>query len=197
MAHDPVPEDERGLVERVCRDGDMAAFEVLYRRYVKSVHALASRRSGSRTIADDVTSATFEWALSKLASFKWRERGLGPWLYRIGASELAEYYRAAGRASPHGERAQRVALANTVEPGVEEDVLGRLDAQVLRACIGRLRPRYQEVVSLRYLAGLSAAEAAEAMGIGRGSLAVTLHRAISALRRELEACASDERGDLR
>jgi DNA-directed RNA polymerase specialized sigma24 family protein len=46
-----------------------------------------------------------------------------------------------------------------------------------------LRPRYQEALSLRYLAELDADDAAKAMGCTKPVLAVTLHRALGALRR--------------
>ena len=49
----------------------------------------------------------------------------------------------------------------------------------------RLSPRYQEALSLRYLAGLSPDEAARAMGTSKATMAVVLHRATRALRRAL------------
>jgi RNA polymerase sigma-70 factor (ECF subfamily) len=49
-----------------------------------------------------------------------------------------------------------------------------------------LPERYQEVISLRHLAGLDPEEAAAAMGCTKAVLAVTLHRATKALRRAIE-----------
>ena len=54
------------------------------------------------------------------------------------------------------------------------------------AALDLLRPRYQQALTLRYLSGLSADDAAEAMGCSKPVLAVTLHRALHALRREVE-----------
>ena len=50
------------------------------------------REPGSRTIAEDVTSATFEKALRGLERYRWREPGIGPWLFRIASNELVDVY---------------------------------------------------------------------------------------------------------
>ena len=49
----------------------------------------------------------------------------------------------------------------------------------------QIRPRYQEAIALRYLGELSADEAALALGCSTSVLAVTLHRALGALRRAM------------
>ncbi|HEY0520575.1 MAG TPA: hypothetical protein VGC84_13855, partial [Ilumatobacteraceae bacterium] len=56
--------DEEQLVERA--RSDRAAFAELYRLHVESVHAFAYRRSGSREVAEEATSATFEKALRSI-----------------------------------------------------------------------------------------------------------------------------------
>ena len=66
--------DERSLVEAARHDAN--AFAALYRRYVERIHAYAYRRSGSRAIAEDVTSATFEKALRLSASLVWAQRSI-------------------------------------------------------------------------------------------------------------------------
>jgi RNA polymerase sigma factor (sigma-70 family) len=55
----------------------------------------------------------------------------------------------------------------------------------VRGALADLRPRYQQAITLRYLAGLTQAEAAEAMGCSLAVMAVVLHRALNALRRAL------------
>ena len=181
------PLDEQSLVERARRDPD--AFAALYRMYLDRIHAFAYRRTGSREVSEDITAATFERALRALPSFEWKGGGFGAWLFRIAANELNDHYRA--RYRERGERAQgalRLLGSERLEPADDEH--GGFDAgdrDRLLAALGGLRPRYQRAISLRYLAGLDASEAAEAMGCSKPTLAVTLHRALAALRRQLEA----------
>lgn len=181
------PLDEGDLVERARTDRD--AFAELYRHYLPRIYAFAYRRCGSKPVAEDVTAATFEEALRSLPSFVPKGGGFGPWLFRIAANELVDHYRADERA--RGRKGHRALVMLATPAGAEDDLPGDLpdgggDHGSLLAALGTLNPRYQKAVSLRYLAGLSHAEAAEAMGTTKPVMAVTLHRALRALRKALE-----------
>ena len=188
----------RALVARAQDDAD--AFAALYRRYLPVVYGFAFRRSSSREVAEDVTSATFERVWRALPAFEWRGGGFEPWLFRIAAVEVAAHYRRAQRADqPRAQAALRdLALVAAGTPSIGGDFTGtdhggdtetgddtdRLER--VRQALAGLRPRYQEAISLRYFAGISHAEAAEAMGCSKAVMAVTLHRATAALRRALQ-----------
>ncbi|MFN8023078.1 MAG: RNA polymerase sigma factor [Acidimicrobiales bacterium] len=179
---------ERELVERARTD--RAAFAELYRRHVNAVFAVAFRRGGSRDVAEEATAATFERALRSIGGFEWRDVGIRPWLVRIASNEVAEIHR-------RRQRGERVRDAVAHEAGVRADTdLGwpgaGADGRVagvslaeLHHALSELPERYREVISLRYLAGLSADDAAVALGCTKQVLAVTLHRALERLRAEL------------
>ena len=184
---------ERALVDRARTD--RGAFAALYRMHVDAVYRFAYRRCGSREVAEEATSATFERALRSMASFEWRGNGVRPWLLRIASNEVAEIYRGVARAD--GRRAQ-IALRDLSEGadadgGDPTDLAGRhgVDMAAMHAAIDRLPERYRAVISLRYLAGMSADAAATELQCSNRVLAVTLHRALAALRREMDR---DERG---
>jgi RNA polymerase sigma-70 factor (ECF subfamily) len=182
--------DDRALVARARTDP--AAFGVLYRRYVERIYAFAFRRTWGPEAAEDVTAATFERALRHLGRFDANGAGFGPWLFRIAANELVDHYRREGRSrSDRGQRGLHVLAGHPVEDdldGIERDdeVRRMIDA------LGTLRPRYQQALTLRYLSGQSADDAAEAMGCSKAVLAVTLHRALGALRRAVLDTAEPE-----
>lgn len=180
----PDPFDERRLVEAARTDPD--AFAVLYRHHLPRIHALAQRRTGSVHVADDVTAATFERALRGLDGFRWERGGFGAWLHRIAVNVLTDHHRARGRAtSPRGQ----ASMARLVPAAAEsaEERIDRGSEHDLRAALDRLPARYQEVLTLRYLADLDHRDAAEASGLTPARFAVVLHRAKAALRRELDA----------
>lgn len=176
-------DDEPGLVERARTDP--VAFETLYRRYVGAIHAFAYRRTRSQAVAEDVTAATFERAWRALPTFSWRGSGFRAWLFRIAANELADHFRrerAASRLTEHQRHdLEAVSRAARFQNDDEDDV-----AEVL-VVLGSLNPRYQQAISLRFLAGLSHEEAAAAMGCSKPMMAVTLHRALRALQRAMRA----------
>ena len=182
--------DERALVAQA--RSDPAAFGALYRRYVERIYAFAYRRTWSPEAAEDVTAATFERALRHIERFDADGAGFGPWLFRIAANELVDHYRREGRTrSDRGQRGLHVLAGHPVEDDVEpiereHEVRDMIDA------LDTLRPRYQQALTLRYLSGMSADEAAEAMGCSKPVLAVTLHRALGALRRAVEDRAVPE-----
>jgi RNA polymerase sigma-70 factor (ECF subfamily) len=184
LASPSEPRDERALVADA--RGDPAAFGVLYRRYVERIYAFTYRRTWTPEAAEDVTAATFERAWRHLDRFDADGPGFGPWLFRIAANELVDHYRREGRVrSERGQRGLHVLAGHAVEDdveGIERDD----EVREMLAALDTLRPRYQQALTLRYLAGLSAEEAAEAMECTKAVLAVTLHRALGALRRALE-----------
>ena len=184
--------DDRELVERARTD--RSAFAELYRRHVDAVHTFAYRRSGSRDVAEEATSATFEKALRSIASFEWRQAGVRPWLYRIASNEVANIYRRTAVASgPRGQLALRELTPDvTVDPTV--DVGSSSAGGALQQALNELPERYREVLTLRYLSGLSADEAAASLGCSKAMLAVTLHRAVGALRKKLSMTSMVEEG---
>ena len=173
-------EDERALVERA--RADPSAFAELYRRYLPRVHAFAYRRTGRVEAAEDITAAAFERALRGLGQFQWQPGGFGPWLFRIVANELADQYRQAGRAASDRARGAVRQLAADHPDDPAELVQARDDVAEVLAAMNHLTPRYQKALSLRYLSGLSADEAAAAMGTSKATMAVVVFRATRALR---------------
>jgi RNA polymerase sigma-70 factor (ECF subfamily) len=177
--------DDGELVVRARRDP--GAFGALYRRYSDRIYAFAHRRTWTREAAEDVTAATFERAYRHLDRFDETGAGFGPWLFRIAANELVDHYRREGRVrTGRGQRALSVLSDdNSVD---DVDRIERADdVQRMLGAMSTLRPRYQEALSLRYLAELEADDAARAMGCSKPVLAVTLHRALGALRKAYDA----------
>lgn len=184
--------DDRALIERAKHD--RLAFAELYRAHVGAVHAYVARTTGSRDVADEVTSATFEKALRALPAFEWRGGGVRPWLLRIASNELAGWYRSHGRAT--GSQAQQAAteslhLATPDDPSEARSRELLVDA--IREVLPSLRPNYRDAISLRYLGSMSATDAAAAIGCSKATLAITLHRGLAALRIALDQRAKGMR----
>lgn len=182
-----VGDDEAALVERARRDP--AAFGELYRRHVRAVHGYAYRITGSAPQAEDITSATFERALRALPTFRWQPGGIRPWLLRIAANEANDWFRQQARHQrPRALSAMRALSGDGVaalDPAGVLDLDAGPSRAALRTALAALPERHREVIGLRYLAGLSTDEAAAALGCSKPALAVSLHRAMAALRRAL------------
>lgn len=191
---------ETSLRARV-RDGDPDAFGQLFDEHAAAVYRHAARLTGHGrhgAVADDIVSLTF------LEAWRLRERvlpgeaSLRPWLLGI-ATNVARNTARAGRR-------HQAALARIPPPGpapdIADEVVQRMaDAAELAAAhraLGQLRRGEREVFTLCVWEGLSAAAAAEALGVAVGTVRARLSRARKRLRRltesELEAGAGEESG---
>jgi RNA polymerase sigma-70 factor (ECF subfamily) len=182
-------DDDRTLADRATR-GEIEAFAQLYRRYVDRIHGFVYRRSGSPEIADEVTASTFERALRGMPAFRWQGGGFSSWLFRIAANELTSVYRNQQRAS--ARLALLRSLPDVTSPSADTAVLHADRVAGILHALGTLPPRYQEVISLRYLAGLSHSEAAETMGLSKPALATLLYRAVGSLKKAASAEGMNE-----
>ena len=82
---------DQALIEEAKRD--INAFSVLYERYVDRIYNYLYRRTWNVELAQDLTSATFETALTKIKGFKEIDGGFPAWLYRIAGNKLKNAYR--------------------------------------------------------------------------------------------------------
>jgi RNA polymerase sigma-70 factor, ECF subfamily len=165
---------------------DPEAFGVLFRRHVTAVHAFVQRRCRSIDLADDLTAAAFEKAWRALPTFRDGGGGFRPWIFRIAANEMASHYRSESR---RGRREQLVAHSESRIGHADE--AAPHDRSVVLDALSQLSERNQEVITLRFLADLSTAETANALGITRAHVAVLSHRAIGALRSAIASLEVD------
>ena len=92
MTHVANPETE--LLER-CRDGDVDAFEELYRAHAGKLYGLATRMVGSRGEAEDLLQDIFLLAYRRLDTFK-GDAAVSTWLYRIAVNRCLDHLRSRG-----------------------------------------------------------------------------------------------------
>ena len=82
---------ELQLVER-CRQGELGAFEELYRAHSGRLFSLAIRMLGNPADAEDMLQEIFLSAHRKLDSFR-GESALGTWLYRLAMNQILDHVR--------------------------------------------------------------------------------------------------------
>jgi RNA polymerase sigma-70 factor (ECF subfamily) len=189
-ADDQARLDEQSLVERARTDVD--AFAALYRLHVDAIYRFVLRRCGDVSLAEDITAATFEKALARLDRFRWQPAGIAPWLFRIAANQLTDHFRRQSRG--RGDRARRAADRLTDHVAIDDlDNLDHLDTRAelerMRSALQRINPRYERALTLRYLSGLDHDDAAKAMGVTPKLMAVVVHRATAALRKQMGGTA--------
>jgi RNA polymerase sigma-70 factor (ECF subfamily) len=154
-----------------------AQFEELYRAYADRVHAYALRRS-TPSVADDVVAEVFLVAWRRLDQMPAEPLG---WLLGVARRVLANRRRTESRAAALRDR-----LARHAAPAPSAPADSELEDRVQRALAG-LAERDRELLLLIAWEGLRVNEAAQALGVRSGTLAVRLHRARQRLAEALAA----------
>ena len=182
------PLEETELIERA-RRGEVVAYEELVRRY-EGVAARTAHVVAPGADADDAAQEAFVKAWIALPRFR-PGAPFRPWLLRIVANEARNRRRSAGRRGGLALRAADDRPSDDAAPSPEAAVLRAEDRAALLAAVNRLRDDDREIIAARFFLDLSEAEAAETVGIPRGTVKSRLSRALGRLRAEL---AMDGRG---
>lgn len=151
-----------------------ADFEGLYRRYYPVIQRYVRRRLGDPHAVEDLVAETFLVAYEQRDRYRDRGLPIQAWLYRLATSRLARHL-----------RKRRPEPSDTVReaPADEPDQARR---ELVREAIAALEVRYQDVLALHHLEGLSLDEVAAVLRCRVGTVKSRLFRAREALRLELE-----------
>ena len=166
-------DEERLLIEAA--QADPARFVELYDRNVDRIYAYVSRRAGSRSVAEDVTSEVFEQALSNIGKFEWRGVPFAAWLFRIAANALADHWKREGRDSHE--------LPPEIPDEREHQDLERRVS--LFQLVDRLPDAQRRVIQMRFVEDRSIREVAAALDRSEGAIKQLQLRAIDALRKSM------------
>ena len=171
--------DELALVER-CRQGDLAAFEELYRTHAGRLYSLAWRMVGNPVDAEDLLQEIFLAAHRKLDSFR-GESALSTWLYRLATNLCLDHLRSKATRTSHLTDAldDEPGLADASSRGLADRTLTRMD---LERALAQLPPGCRAAFVLHDVEGLEHKEIAEALGIAEGTSKSQVHKARLKLR---------------
>jgi len=163
-------------------NGETAAFEVLVRRYQRTIFRLTQRMTRNAEDAADLAQDAFVQAYRSLASFH-GQSSFSTWLYRIAVNICLNHLRATRREDP-GEVDGNV-------PDVRPDSLATLLAaerdRALAAAIEELPPQQRATLTLRVYQGLSHRDIAEVLDCAEGTAKANYFHAIRTLQRKLDA----------
>lgn len=153
-----------------------------YRENRAVVYRYVRFRVATRDVAEDVTSEVFLKALRALDRFDDSLASPRTWLLRIARNAVTDHLRSLRRRGSLHVSLDRVPDLVADVPSADDRVLRQERIQTLLNCAGSLREMDQEILSLRYGAGLDNGEIAEALGISNNAVAVRLHRALKRLK---------------
>jgi len=177
---------EDGYFISKCLNGDPAAFGFLVDKYKACVYALAYTRLRNFHDAEDATQDVFLTAYRKLNTLK-RYDNFRAWLYSITSNHCKMLLRSQAN-RPDNEFIEDQTPEVIESPSIDShreslanEVIKELTEKINQA-LGSLPEAYSQVLTLRYLGGMSNDEIAEFLGISQTAIRQRLSRARAELR---------------
>lgn len=156
-------------------------WEVVYRQSLPKVFRYFSCWVGDDSLAEDLTSATFERAWASRGGFDGRKGSPLNWLLGIARNVKANHFR---RRNAEGTIDE--ALDLHAAEMVEESVQLRRDFDRLYHLLRQLETRQRELIALKYGAELTNREIAKLTGLTETNVGTILHRVVNRLRAQWE-----------
>jgi RNA polymerase sigma factor (sigma-70 family) len=192
----PADSDER-LVAAV-RHGDDRAFEALYSRYQRRIHAYVLGMVKDHGRAEDVTQEVFVSALRRIRATE-RPIAFKPWVYEIAKNACIDAFRRSKRAEEISYDAEEgLAPADhsrlaSPGPSPEAAVAAKHELETLCGAFGGLSESHHQILVLRELEGLTYDQIGARMGMTRPAVESTLFRARRRLTEEYDDLVSGAR----
>ena len=153
------------------KEGDMDAFHELYERLSQPVFGFVAARTNSRDDAKDVLQDIFIDVWRALPKFSYSsDKELYSFIYTIAKRKLARYYASQGKTVQYTEQ------------HIKENYEGiNAESMSFLPIIQKLKPKYREVIELRYWSRLPFADIAKFLKTQETTVKVRHHRALQQL----------------
>jgi RNA polymerase sigma-70 factor (ECF subfamily) len=163
-----------------------------FREIHPRVYAYIRYRVVDVAAAEDLTSEIMERGLTHLSTYDARKGAFSTWMFRIAHNTWVNHLKQQQRRGSYqvdlGERFEDVAAEH---PSPEQTIVNQEQRERLLACLGRLSPRQQEILSLRFGGRLSNRSIAKVLKMNERTVSVNVLRALRKLRQQL-GVSSDE-----
>lgn len=160
------------------RDGDTDAFGKLIQAFQDRLFRLGLRLFGQRAEAEDFAQEALIRVYEKRRLYD-AQRPLAPWLFTVAVNLGRERLRRR-REWPQGDQLPEGAQ----EPDGEKSLLRAERKQVVQLALSRVPVPFRECLALRYEAGLSLQELAQALGLPIGTVKSRLSRGLAAFAKQ-------------
>ena len=159
-------------------------FEEIYDANVEQIYRFLFLKLGSKDEAEDLTSKTFlrVWETVNRENPEGGMKNPRAYAYKIARNLLIDYYRQ--------KRESNIPIDDLVVEDKEKrpDEVAEIDSEMerVRLALKELNDDYQNVIIWHYLNELTIEEIADLMNKSETNVRVTIHRAVSAIKREIE-----------
>ncbi|NCU30719.1 RNA polymerase sigma factor [Candidatus Saccharibacteria bacterium] len=158
--------------------GDIDAYADILARYEAKLHRYVVYLIHNQTMADDIVQDTFIKAYQNLQGFNSKYK-FSSWIYRIAHNEAMNAIKKVRHmADDDIDELPDTSYDQRIEEVVDSDIL---KAHV-QGCLGKLEPKYREVIQLVYFEHMKYEEVSDILHVPTSTVGVWLSRAKTRLK---------------
>lgn len=161
--------------------GDKDAFGKIYDHFFESIYRYVFFRVNQDEV-EDIVESVFIKAWVNLEKYEKRDFSFSSWLYKIAHNATIDHHRSHRKIEQIDENIKDESEEAEPKKLAEQGILSKK----VRDAVNELKEPYRQVVSLKFLNGLSNAEIAEILGEREGNIRVLQFRALKELKKQLE-----------
>ena len=180
------PEDRKKrdliLINRALETGDPAAYSELMRHYRDRLYFSIYEKVGDQEISKDLTIESLGKAFKKLHLYK-PDFAFSTWLFTVAKNHSIDYLRknklptySIDKLTIDNEGKQTNFDLKSDDPNPEQILMKKQRIKILRSIVNQLKPKYRDLVKLRYFKELSYEEIAEELQLPLGTVKAQLYR---------------------
>lgn len=154
------PEFDEAKTVLAAQGGEQAALSDLYGHYFPRVYRYVCARLASNEDAEDVTEEIFLKIIDNLGAYQFRGLPFGAWVFRIARNEVVSHVR---RQKVRGGTVELSETLADTAPDHTIEVETKLTIAMVRELARKLPEAQRQVIAMRFSAGLSVAETAQAL----------------------------------
>jgi RNA polymerase sigma factor (sigma-70 family) len=170
------------LLREALDNNNQQAYAELLRLYRNPIYYMLLKMMNDPNDAEDLTMEAFGKAFKNLDKYS-PEFAFSTWLFKIAANNCIDYMRKKNTMPicVDQDLFNMETNLNDVNGGMpftpEEQIIEKQKIVMLRKAVDQLRPKYKELVELRYFKELSYEEISQELGISLNNVKIQLFRA--------------------
>ena len=171
-----------GLVEEV-KEGSHEAFSRIYDLMIDHIYRYVYFRVNKQD-AEDITETVFLKVWENIGKYKPVKKQFTSWVFRIAHNLVVDYYRTKKDQTVDELKVQIQDYKREHNPIKMAE--RSINSDLLKEAISNLKKNYQEIIIHKFINELTNREISKILKRSEGSIRILQHRALKALRRELE-----------
>ena len=187
------------LVEAALR-GEEKAFARLLSKYKDAIYYMLLKMVNNKSDAEDLTIEAFGKAFKNLQQYS-PNYAFSTWLFKIASNNCIDFLRKRKgilisiESNQEGNDNEPPVKLKSVDPDPEQKMIRIQKAILLRRIVRRLKPRYRNLIELRYFREYSYEEIAKELNLPLGTVKAQLFRAREMLFKMIESTEMDDQTD--